>query len=186
MSDDRVQTPDTIFPPDSELLEQVLAPYKEPARYLRRCYVSVTGGVVSGHGEFAVTEPCHLHEVTGHVNTGDVDISFNTLCLYVIASSLKHCLVPQLAHWSLDDYLGWKGRTLMIECHTRYRRPIDPRSYRGELSFKRVQTKTLSQTMIILDTSFHFSGHDGVGSVRGEARIAMPVDRKVIVASVGR
>ncbi|MEV6774024.1 FcoT family thioesterase [Nocardia sp. NPDC051030] len=158
---------------DAELLARAMAPYAPKGTvYLREASVTVREGQVVGTGRFAITESCYIEE-TGHFNAVEFNISYNQLFYYTLAVAVRDKLIPELAHWSMDDY--WRRQlpaVVITDLRSHYRRPIDARDYRAELTICEVEFRHRSRPLIALSTQVEFTD-SGSGSAMGGVEIAL-------------
>lgn len=139
------------------VLGELLSCYKPHCRYLTT--VSTTDD--RADGTFEIPSSCYIDD-TGHLNAAEVTICYNQL-LYALAAAAP----------VFDSSAEFRRRRLtdiLIASYTcEFRRPIDPRSFRGSITFDRV--RRLPKLMSI-DTTFGF-GDDHGGEARGTARVAI-------------
>lgn len=155
--------------PQRTLLSEVLSCYKPHCRYL-------TGFAIDGRratGDFAIPESCYIDD-TGHLNAVEVNICYNQLLYATIASMVAERAEPAFVTWSLAEF--WRRRlsdVLIARIAGDFRRPIDPRSFTGELTVDRVLAlRPGTAHLVSLDTTFRF--HDERGGVAdGTARVAV-------------
>ncbi len=161
-------------PTDEELLARVLRPYKPNCRYLKAMTIS-GGGDVTGLAELAIGESCYIED-TGHLNAVEVNIAYNQMLYYVLATSIRRRLVPVLADWTMAEY--WRRQLpdiLITRLATRFRRPIDRSGFFGEFELRYATRRRLTPggpALIALDTAFRFWDGRG-GRAHGEATIAV-------------
>lgn len=164
------------YPVDEELLARVLRPYKPNCRYLTD--MTIDGdedGGVRGFAEFAIGESCYIDD-TGHLNAVEVNIAYNQMLYYLIATSVREQLVGVFADWTMDDY--WRRQLpdiLITRLTTRFRRPIDRSGFFAEFDLRYATQRRLTRTgpaLIALDTGFRFWDGRG-GRADGEATIAI-------------
>ncbi len=167
----------TQAPPDADdaLLEQVLHCYKPHCRYLTAMSVSEVDGQLRGVGELTIDESCYIDD-TGHLNAVEVNIAYNQMLYHVIATAVRDRLDPVFATWTMDDY--WRRRLpdiLITKLVSRFRSPVDPRGFHGEITFTGVTQRRLnseSPPLIALDTVFRF-WDDRAGRSEGEVTVAI-------------
>ncbi|MCX4238393.1 FcoT family thioesterase [Streptomyces sp. NPDC020707] len=132
-------------PTDEHLLARVLTPYKEHCRYLRSAVVVSEGaGQASARCEFAIPESCYIDD-TGHLNSVEVNICYNQMMYYLVAKSVQEGLLAGFESWTLDDF--WKHQLpdiLIARFAANFRRPVDPRSFSGEMEFRSVTSRSLA------------------------------------------
>ncbi|WP_326553922.1 FcoT family thioesterase [Micromonospora sp. NBC_01813] len=154
-----------------DLLTEVLSCYKPHCRYLLSA--SVHGRRTEGR--LAIPESCYIDD-TGHLNAVEVSICYNQLLYTALGAAVRDRTEPALAHWTLDDY--WRRRlpdVLIVKSTNEFRRPLDPRSFVGQLTIERVIARTLwvdREPLISIDTGFRFTDA-GRGLAVGTARVAI-------------
>ena len=158
---------------DMVLLEQTMLPYAGKGTvYLNRAATHRRGGAVVTTGDLGFEQSCYIEE-TGHFNAVEFVISYSQLIYYTLAASVRDHLVPELEHWTMQDYWDRQLPSVLISrMSTRYRRPINSRSYRGTLRITDVQFRNRSRPLLVLQTDVEFDD-DGVGSVLGEVEIVL-------------
>lgn len=170
----RPDAPSQEFESDDELLVQVLRPYKANCKYLKSASVNSQSGRVTAHCEFSIPESCYIDD-TGHLNAVEVNISYNQMMYYAIAKSVKEGLLEGFATWTLDDY--WQHQLpdiLIARFGGNFRRPINARSFSGEIEFLSVERRSPSggNPLIIADTCYRYWDSAG-GRCDGEVKLAI-------------
>jgi FcoT-like thioesterase domain len=154
-----------------DLLAEVLSCYKPHCRYL-------TDLTVDGHrgeGRFAIAESCYIDN-TGHLNAVEVNICYNQLLYALIATSVRDGTGPVFDTWTMAEF--WRRRlpdVLIARFASEFHRPIDARSFAGELTFDRIVARRLrpdAAPFVSIDTRFRF-WDTGAGESSGTARIAI-------------
>ncbi|MFC9502180.1 FcoT family thioesterase [Streptomyces sp. NPDC057002] len=158
---------------DKALLAQVLTPYKEHCKYLRSAVVTETDGRAFAHCEFEIPESCYIDD-TGHLNSVEVNICYNQMMYYLVAKSVKDGIGTGFESWTLDDF--WKHQLpdiLIARFSTRFRRPVDPRAFSGEMEFRSVTRRTRADDTPFLHAETAFRYRDAAaGRCDGEATLA--------------
>jgi hypothetical protein len=160
---------------EAAFLSAVLRCYQPHCRYLTSAVVVRDGEVVRGTGVMHILESCYIDD-TGHLNSVEVGICYNQLLYQVIATSVRDGLLPELADWTMDDF--WRRQlpdVLIAHFSCDFRRPIDPRSFRFELTVDRATRRTLragADPLISLETTFRCWDDDG-GACTGAVRVAI-------------
>lgn len=160
---------------DEQLLTAVLRCYKPHCRYLTEAEVGRDGEVLRGTGIMRIPESCYIDD-TGHLNSVEVGICYNQLLYQVIAASVRDRLLPELADWTLEDF--WRRQlpdVLIARFACDFRRPVDPRSFRLELTVDRATRRTLrpgADPLVSLETTFRCWDDDD-GSCSGAVRVAI-------------
>ena len=165
-----------------ELRQRVLTPYKSHSRYVHRAVLSQCGNGASPHtatpatwirldAECGFEEPCYI-EATGHFNAVEFNITFNQMLYLAMAEAVRRRLIPELSHWSLDDFFRAQLPDVLIaDYHARFRRPMTARHYRGWVSFVDVQTRP-QRKLLLLQTRAGCSTDAG-GECSADATIAL-------------
>jgi hypothetical protein len=158
---------------DAVLLEHTMIPYaSKDTIYLKRASTHRTDRAVVGKGDFGFQSSCYIEE-TGHFNAVEFIISYNQLIYYTLAASVRDHLIPELDHWTMQDYWDRQLPSILISrMSTRYRQPINARCYQGVLRVTDVEFRNRSRPLLALQTSVEFSD-DGVGSVHGDVEIVL-------------
>ncbi len=154
-----------------ELLTGVLACHKPHCRYL----TALTADDRRVTGTFAIPKSCYIVD-TGHLNAVEVNICYNQLLYATIATVVRDGTEPAFATWTMAEF--WRRRLpdiLIASITSEFRRPIDPRSFHGELTVDRVVARRLrpdAGPFVSIDTSFRFWDERG-GTASGTARVAV-------------
>ncbi|WP_200262643.1 FcoT family thioesterase [Streptomyces sp. HSG2] len=166
-------SPGRVHPTDEELLARVLAPYKPHCEYLKSAEVTAADGLSSARCAFAIGESCYIDD-TGHLNSVEINIAYNQMMYYLVAKSVKERLLTGFEEWTLDDFWRHQLPDILIARFTAgFRRPIDPRSFTGEMEFRSV-TRRASGTggpFLHARTAFRYRDAHG-GRSDGEATLA--------------
>ncbi|MGQ4360537.1 (2E)-enoyl-ACP glycyltransferase [Streptomyces sp. SAS_272] len=170
----RPDAPAREFGRDDELLERVLRPYKAHCKYLEAASVSSRSGRVTARGEFSIPESCYIDD-TGHLNAVEVNISYNQMMYYAIAKSVQEGLLADFASWTLEDF--WRHQLpdiLIARFGGSFRRPIDARSFFGEIEFLSVERRSPGggNPLIVADTAYRY-WDDAGGRCDGDVKIAI-------------
>jgi hypothetical protein len=167
---------------DDTLRQRVLAPYLEMARYVHSAALTQRGNGGSPRGADPATwlrldatcgfaQPCYI-ESTGHFNAVEMNITFNQMLYLAMAEAVRQRLLPELRHWSLDDFFRAQLPDVLIgDYHARFRRPMKSRRYQGWFCFTDVQARP-SRKLLLLHTRAGCSDGDG-GECVVDATIAL-------------
>jgi hypothetical protein len=170
----QLDAPALHFDSDEELLAQVLRPYKANCKYLKSASVSAGADRVTARCEFAIPESCYIDD-TGHLNAVEVNISYNQMMYYTVAKAVKEGLLEDFRSWTLDDY--WRHQLpdiLIARFAGSFRRPINARSFSGEIEFQSVERRSPGggSPLIVADTSYRYWDSAG-GRCDGEVKLAI-------------
>ncbi|GED98582.1 FcoT family thioesterase [Gordonia crocea] len=169
-STDTSATPIVVEP---GLLAQAMRPYSsKKAVYLRSATVAAENRGVIASGNFSIEESCYIDD-TGHFNAAEFVISYNQLAYVALAHVVRDSLLPEFAGWTMADY--WRRQlpnVLITELSSRYRRPINPRGFSGELRILAAEWAGRSRPYLRLDTTVAFRD-DGGGSASGAVVLAV-------------
>ncbi|MDV9174322.1 FcoT family thioesterase [Streptomyces sp. W16] len=165
--------PQCSYRTDEELLARVLVPYKAHCKYLRSALVTAGAGLASAHCEFAIPESCYIDN-TGHLNSVEANIAYNQMMYYLVAKSVREGLLTGFETWTLDDF--WRHQLpdiLIARFAGTFRRPVNPRSFQGELAFHSITRRAPGDSSPFLhaETSYRYWDADG-GRSHGEATLA--------------
>lgn len=153
------------------MIAEVLSCYKPHCRYL-------TVAALDGRratGSFAIPESCYIDD-TGHLNAVEVNICYNQLLYATIATFVRDGTEPAFPGWTMAEF--WRRRLpgiLIARIASEFHRPIDPRSFHGELTVDRVIRVPRgpdAPVVVSVDTTFRFFDEHG-GAASGTARVAM-------------
>ena len=160
-------------PDDATLLARAVRPYAgKGAVYLTEGTVHRVAGNVVTDGRLRITESCYIDD-TGHFNAAEFVISYNQMVYLTLAASVRDRLIPELYGWTMDDY--WRRQLpniLITRMTTRFRRPIDPRAYRGRLVVTDTTFRHRSRPVIALQTAVTFTDDHG-GEASGAVEIVL-------------
>ncbi|MFG2222965.1 FcoT family thioesterase [Streptomyces sp. NPDC048644] len=165
----------SAHPCDPELLAQVLRPYKEHCKYLKSVVVTSVDGDVSTQCEFAIPESCYIDD-TGHLNSVEVNICYNQVMYYTVAAAVRWKLLADFAGWTMEDY--WKRQLpdiLIARFESTFRRPVNPRAFRGEFAFQQIQRRAPGggPPLLVAHTTHRYHDASG-GRCDGKATLAFP------------
>ncbi|MFJ6728021.1 FcoT family thioesterase [Streptomyces sp. NPDC091281] len=160
-------------PTDADLLARVLTPYKPHCKYLTSAEVTAADGLPSAACAFAIPESCYIDD-TGHLNSVEVNIAYNQMMYYLVARSVRDGLLTGFEDWTLDDF--WRHQLpdiLIARFSSNFRRPVDPRSFTGEMEFRSVTRRTPGGGAPFLhaQTAFRYQDAEG-GRCDGEVTLA--------------
>jgi len=160
---------------DAEFLAEILDCYQPHCRYLRWAAVDLAGDTIRGSAALAIPQSCYIND-TGHLNSVEVNICYNQMLYQAIATAVRHRLGAVFSTWSMADFRRRKLSDVLIARFTSsFHRPIDPRSFHGEISLDTVIQRRLrpdSDPLISMETSFRYWDDNG-GSCTGNARVAI-------------
>lgn len=165
--------PGRAYATDEDLLARVLMPYKEHCAYVRSAVVTAGPERAAAHCEFAIPESCYIDD-TGHLNSVEVNICYNQMMYYLVAKSVKEGLLAGFANWTLDEF--WRHQLpdiLIARFASNFRRPVNPRSFSGEMEFLSVTRRAPGggNPFLFAETSYRYWDADG-GRCDGEATLA--------------
>ncbi|MFI1766205.1 FcoT family thioesterase [Streptomyces sp. NPDC020800] len=158
---------------DADLLERVLAPYKAHCKYVKSAVVTAGPELTSARCEFAIPESCYIDD-TGHLNAVEVNIAYNQMMYYLVAKSVQEEALAGFENWTLDDFWRHQLPDILIARFTgSFRRPVNPRSFFGEMEFLSVTRRERGDGKPFLraETSYRYWDADG-GRCDGTATLA--------------
>lgn len=169
--------------PLSEVLRaHVLQPYRPEARYVRHATLTQPGNGgtpklaapeswlrVDGSCGFAA--PCYI-EATGHLNAVEANITYNQLLYLTLAEAVRTQLLPELRHWTLDDFFRAQLPDVLIaDYRAQFRRPMRSAAYHAWFTIVDVLPKP-QRRLLLLQTRAGL--HDaGLGACSIDATIAL-------------
>lgn len=156
-----------------ELQARVLAPYKPHCRYLRRSVVEIpepgADHLVRLRGELGIEGSCYIEE-TGHFNSVEFNICFNQLVYTLMAQCVESALLPVFASMTLREYYARQLPDVLIhEFASKFRRPLDARSFTGTVSIVEAHDR---RRFIVLATHCSFEDAHG-GTAQGDVTLAI-------------
>jgi hypothetical protein len=165
--------PPQVLTTDEDLLVQVLRPYKANCKYLTSAELSVRSDRVSAQCSFGIPESCYIDD-TGHLNAVEVNIAYNQMMYYTVAMAVREGLIEEFRPWTLDDF--WRHQLpdiLIARFSSHFRKPINARSFLGEMEFRSVERRAPGgNPLIIADTSYRYWDTAG-GRSDGEVTLAI-------------
>ncbi|WP_308013299.1 (2E)-enoyl-ACP glycyltransferase [Streptomyces beigongshangae] len=171
---DRAEAPpEHVYPTDGELLARVLVPYKAHCKYLRSARVTAEAGLASARCEFAVADSWYIDD-TGHLNAVEANIAYNQMMYYLVAKSVREGLLTGFESWTPDDFWRHQLPDILIARFTgNFRRPVDPRSFHGEIRFRSVTRRSPGggSPFLHAETSYRY-WDAGRGRCDGEVTLA--------------
>jgi hypothetical protein len=139
----------------SSLLDEILSPYKESCKYLKKMYIDYLGtaNTVVGRGEFSIEETFYIQD-TGHFNSVEFNICCNQLGYVFFAYCIQEGILPELQSLDLATYkrLHLSG-FLILEFFSSFRKPMHSRQFYGTLSLDQISEK---KNLWLFDTSFKY------------------------------
>ena len=167
---------------ESDLVAGVLAPYKEPCRYLRNATILYDvyeripdaktpplASLLTAKGEFSIPESCYIAD-TGHFNSVEFNICYNQLAYTLLAYGLNNGLIGSMKEkdirWFKEHQLP---SMLIVEFSSSFKRPIDSRHFEGSVTIQRISVK---KNIIFIKTCCTFSD-DFRGFSKGEVLVAI-------------
>ncbi|MFI9249918.1 FcoT family thioesterase [Streptomyces sp. NPDC053069] len=163
---------DRTYATDADLLERVLAPYKTHCKYLKSAVVTAGRENTSARCAFVIPESCYIDD-TGHLNSVEVNIAYNQMMYYLVAKSVQEGLLAGFEDWTLDDF--WRHQLpdiLIARFAGNFRRPVNPRSFSGEMEFLSVTRREPGgKPFLHAETSYRYWDTHG-GRCDGEATLA--------------
>ncbi|GEE00600.1 hypothetical protein nbrc107696_10460 [Gordonia spumicola] len=161
------------MPADADLLDRAMSPYVgKGAVLLHSIQVALTDDTLTADGEFRIGESCYIDD-TGHFNAVEFVISYNQLMYAALAHVVRDDLHPAFADWSLDDYWSRQLPNVFItRLDSRYRRPLNPRAYRGRFTVADFTYRNRSQPVLGFTSHIEFVDELG-GHAYGDVDIAL-------------
>jgi len=158
---------------DDGFMTQVLKPYFEHSRYLKRARFqhaeSFDPQSLIMNGEFSIPESCYIDD-TGHFNAVEYNISFNQICYVHLAHCIKNRLIPELSDYDMDTF--WEKQlpnVLIAKLTSSYQSQMNAKRFYGTYGINAIK-KTSKCTFIKTYCHFH---DDGNGKSTGEVTLAI-------------
>ena len=134
--------------------------------------MSTRSSLVSTRCELAIPESCYIDD-TCHLNAVEVNISYNQMMYYTVAKAVKEGLLEEFAGWTLDDY--WRHQLpdiLIARFNGSFRRPINARSFSGEIEFLSVERRSPGgEPLLVAETAYRY-WDDAGGRCDGTVKLA--------------
>jgi hypothetical protein len=176
--------PDPVRPEPlgEELRQKVLAPYKPDCRYVLAAAMTQAGNGrsprtadpsswVRMEAQCSIGDPCYI-EPTGHFNAVEFNITYNQMLYLGMAEAVRRRLVPELAHWTLDDFYRAQLPDVLIgDYHARFRRPMRSGRFRGWFTIVEVLARP-QRKLLLLHTRAGCTTDAG-GECEAEVTIAL-------------
>jgi hypothetical protein len=166
--------PATVYPDDQGLRQQVLRPYRPNCRYLVSAEVHAAADQVTVRGKFRISESCYIDD-TGHFNAVEFNICFNQAAYYLFASCVREKPFDAFANWTMADYCEHQLADMLIyRYRCQFRRPINSRSFEGEITFSEpvVRAREGKSPMMLISSPCRFWDASG-GRADGEVTLAV-------------
>ena len=179
-------------PVEDDLLQRVLAPYKDHCRYLERATVvsamdppatgapPANGSLQRGRwgdgeplvwieGELAIPASCYIED-TGHFNSVEFNLCYNQLVYTLMAQCVVSELLPPFSAMTLEEYLARQLPDVLIhEFSSKFSRPMDMRAFRGRVTITSAGDR---KRFLLVHTTCQFDDDRG-GHSHGEVTLAI-------------
>jgi hypothetical protein len=162
----------------SDMLEQILAPYKPDCRYLTSAIMDTgehrdsthSPGAVVLYGACGIAESCYIDD-TGHFNAVEFNICYNQLVYCLIAACAEHQLLDVLSGWNFEEFKRRQLPDILIaEYSSVFRKPMKATCFEGRVSIEKASTNR--KGTIFLSTTCSFYDSDG-GDSEGKVLLAI-------------
>lgn len=158
---------------DDGFATQVLKPYFEHSRYLKKAWFQYAETLepqsLIMNGEFSIPESCYIDD-TGHFNAVEYNICFNQICYVHLAHCIKNRLIPELAEYDMDKFFQKQlPNVLIAKLASSYQSQLNAKHFYGTYGIHTVK-KTSKCTFIKTYCHFH---DDANGRSSGEVTLAV-------------
>jgi hypothetical protein len=161
----------------SEVLEQVLAPYKPDCRYLKSAFLESgearddgNSGPVVLSGTCEIARSCYIDD-TGHFNAVEFNICYNQLAYCLVATCAQYELLNVFEGWNFDQFKRRQLPDMLIaEFSSAFRKPMKAAHFEGRVSIEKASMNR--KGTIFLSTVCSFFDSDG-GNAEGKVLIAI-------------
>ncbi len=148
---------------EESLRRRVLEPYTPQSRYVVRATMTQVGNGGSPREEdptswlrldadCAIGDPVYI-EPTGHFNAVEFNITYNQMLYLALAEAVQRRLLPDLAHWTLDDFFRAQLPDVLIaDYQAKFHHPIRSGDYAGWFSILE-STPIERSNMLLLRTA---------------------------------
>ena len=163
----------TVSDIDDGFAAEVLKPYFEHSRYLKKAWFQQSDGLEAQslimNGEFAIPESCYIDD-TGHFNAVEYNICFNQICYVHLAHCIKHSLIPELSEYNMDNFFEKQlPNVLIAKLTSSYQSQLNAKRFYGTYGINTIK-KTSKCTFIKTYCHFH---DDHNGKSTGEVTLAI-------------
>lgn len=130
---------------EEALHRRVLEPYTPQSRYVVRAAMTQTGNGrcpretdssswLRLDAECSIGDPVYI-QPTGHFNAVEFNITYNQMLYLALAEAVHRRLLPDLAHWRIDDFFRAQLPDVLItDYHAKFQHPIRSGDYSGWFS----------------------------------------------------
>jgi (3R)-3-[(carboxylmethyl)amino]fatty acid synthase len=161
---------------DPAFIERVLRPYKPSCRYLQSAVITASGDrdcPAQADGEFSIAESSYI-ESTGHFNAAEFVMCLNQLGYVMVAKAAESAgfglYTQQFRDLPASAFAHKQlASVLILNVEASFRKQIDPRRFRGNISWRTVRTV---KSLILLQGTASFSDDNG-GRADGKALIGI-------------
>lgn len=153
----------TTIPVSDALLAQVLSPYREHCKYLKRALLEVHEKVPGGpiatlHGELAIGESCYIDD-TGHFNSVEFNICFNQLAYVLLGQCVTSGLLPTMGITTIEEFRDRQlPHFLILRFQSAFKKAIDSERFTSRCTLKTCRGK---RKLLLLDFDISFTDDQG-------------------------
>lgn len=168
---------DIKFENDQTLMNQVLEPYFEHARYLKHAVVKNPNMPdqnerISALCKFSIQKSCYIED-TGHFNSVEFNICYNQMMYYTIAKIIKHGWMAKFKYWTLGDFFRKQlSDLLIVNFKSTFKAPIVSKNFTGEITIVNSKKIEVNRPLIYIKTLCCFNDNKN-GYCEGEVDLAI-------------
>jgi len=143
-------------------LEYILGMYVPECRYLINAELEFP----VGKGLFRIPKSFYA-KATGHFNAVELIICYNQLAYVMFAEFIMHGLIPEFSGSSFEEFKRFRLLTnsfIVGMNNVKFRRPIDPREFKGQIRLEKVITKR-NNSLYFLKTEYNFEDGKQTGNI---------------------
>ncbi|MEC7584253.1 MAG: FcoT family thioesterase [Planctomycetota bacterium] len=146
-------------PVPTQLLAQVLQPYRPDCRYVRSAQIQPPTGLTAASGRapmVALAAACRIPascyiDDTGHFNAVELNITYNQLLYTALAVAARDQRLPHLS-WDLAAFFEHQlPDVLILDYHAKFARPLDPRAFSARFEIHNAIPKP-HKGMLLIET----------------------------------
>jgi hypothetical protein len=129
-------------PVEAGFIEKTLRPYAAKSCIYQKSAVHSFHSDSLSHGTratFSIGDSCYI-DSTGHFNAVELNICANQMYYVLWADIIRRKQIGEVAHWTERDFESRQlPGMLIVKIESEFRRPIDPRDFRGEGRIERMR-----------------------------------------------
>lgn len=152
-----------------ELVRRILGPYKPNCRYVQSVEFQHADGLSRATAQLGIAESCYIED-TGHFNAVEFNLCYNQIIYVLLGQCVLDGALEALNDLSLEGYLAIQLPDVLIrDFRSVFRRPIDPRTFRGEVGITAAKAR---RGLVLVKTEVRFTDPRG-GLADGAVSLAI-------------